>query len=61
MLGDSDSSETGHGTGVLAKVAGWKHGAAKRSNSVVVRVADKYQPQAWLLGIEVSFRQDDGN
>ncbi|KAL8996024.1 MAG: hypothetical protein Q9169_004371 [Polycauliona sp. 2 TL-2023] len=47
----NDIKGVGHGTGILAKVAGWKHGLAKRSNPVVVRVNKNNDPAAWLDGV----------
>ena len=37
---------------MLAKVAGWKHGVAKRSKPVIVRVQDRADPAAWLDGVK---------
>ncbi|KAL8748474.1 MAG: hypothetical protein Q9184_007279, partial [Pyrenodesmia sp. 2 TL-2023] len=48
---ENDILGRGHGTGVLAKAAGWKHGIAKRSNPVVVRVSKLGDPLAWLDGV----------
>ena len=35
-----------HGTGILAKVVGWKHGVARRSKPVIVRGQD---PGGWSM------------
>ena len=51
---ENDVSITGHGTGILAKAVGWKHGVAKRSKPVIVRVSKKGDPGAWLNGVQVS-------
>ncbi|KAI4207171.1 MAG: hypothetical protein LQ346_000749 [Caloplaca aetnensis] len=48
---ENDIKGVGHGTGVLAKAAGWKHGTAKRSKPVVVRVNKLGDPAAWLDGV----------
>ena len=48
---ENDSKGIGHGTGVLAKAAGWKHGVAKRSNPVIVRISHLGDPAAWLDGV----------
>ncbi|KAL8646758.1 MAG: hypothetical protein Q9226_006726 [Calogaya cf. arnoldii] len=48
---ENDIKGVAHGTGVLAKAAGWKHGTAKRSKSVVVRVNKLGDPAAWLDGV----------
>lgn len=40
-----------HGTSMLAKIAGWKHGVAKRSKPVIVRVSKPGDPGAWLDGL----------
>lgn len=53
---ESDIKGVGHGTGVLAKAAGWKHGIAKRSNPVIVRVPLLGDPQAWLDGVHKTFQ-----
>lgn len=50
---ENDVSITGHGTGILAKAVGWKHGVAKRSKPVIVRVSKQGDPGAWLNGIQV--------
>lgn len=36
---------------MLAKIAGWKHGVAKRSKPVIVRVSNPKDPGAWLDGL----------
>ena len=46
----------GHGTGVLAKAVGWKHGIAKRANPVIVRVNKKGDPAAWLDGVRQAYK-----
>ena len=51
---ENDVSITGHGTGILAKAVGWKHGVAKRSKPVIVGVSKKGDPGAWLNGVQVS-------
>ena len=38
---------------MLAKAAGWKHGVAKRSKPVIVRVSETGDPGAWLNGVQV--------
>ncbi|KAL8908065.1 MAG: hypothetical protein Q9207_001044 [Kuettlingeria erythrocarpa] len=48
---ENDIKGVGHGTDVLAKAAGWKHGTAKRSKPVVVRVNRLGDPAAWLDGV----------
>ncbi|KAI4195353.1 MAG: hypothetical protein LQ350_007250 [Teloschistes chrysophthalmus] len=48
---ETDMKGVGHGTGVLAKAAGWKHGIAKRSNPVIVRVPSLDDPGARLDGV----------
>ncbi|KAL8688072.1 MAG: hypothetical protein Q9218_005924 [Villophora microphyllina] len=48
---ENDVKPLGHGTGMLAKAAGWKHGIAKRSNPVIVRVPDLGDHAAWLDGV----------
>ncbi|KAL8853327.1 MAG: hypothetical protein Q9221_001803 [Calogaya cf. arnoldii] len=48
---ENEIKGVGHGTGVLAKAAGWKHGTAKRSKPVVVRVNKLGDPAAWLDGV----------
>ncbi|KAL8728989.1 MAG: hypothetical protein Q9181_005158 [Wetmoreana brouardii] len=48
----SDIYGVGHGTGILAKAAGWKHGIAKRSNPIIVRVPDLGDPAAWSNGVQ---------
>ena len=40
-----------HGTTMVAKVAGWKHGVAKRSKVVMARVSEVGDPGAWLDGL----------
>lgn len=50
---ENDVSPTSHGTGVLAKAVGWKHGVAKRSKPVIVRVSQLGDPGAWLNGVTV--------
>ncbi|KAL8966125.1 MAG: hypothetical protein Q9183_003513, partial [Haloplaca sp. 2 TL-2023] len=58
---EDDLRGAGHGTGVLAKAAGWKHGIAKRSNPVVVRVNNLGDPGAYLDGIRQAYRDWETN
>ncbi|KAL8729197.1 MAG: hypothetical protein Q9181_005082 [Wetmoreana brouardii] len=51
----NDVSRTGHGTGILAKAVGWKHGVAKRSKPVIVRISDTGDPGAWLNGVQQAY------
>ncbi len=53
---ENDIKGTGHGTGVLAKAAGWKHGVAKRSNPVIVRITKLGDPGAWLDGVSQVYK-----
>ncbi|KAL8871482.1 MAG: hypothetical protein Q9174_002693 [Haloplaca sp. 1 TL-2023] len=50
---EDDIYGAGHGTGLLARAAGWLHGPAKRSSPVVVRIPnlDLGEPATWLDGI----------
>ena len=52
---ENDVHRDDHGTGILAKAAGWKHGVAKRSRPVIVRVSQLDDPAAWLNGVQVCF------
>ncbi|KAL9580839.1 MAG: hypothetical protein Q9212_004248 [Teloschistes hypoglaucus] len=57
---ENDMKGVGHGTGVLAKAAGWKHGIAKRSNPVIVRVPSLGDPRAWLDGVRQVYKDWNG-
>jgi len=52
---ENDSKGVGHGTGVLAKACGWKHGSAKRANPIIVRISDLSDPAAWLDGVRLVY------
>ncbi|KAL8634508.1 MAG: hypothetical protein Q9228_007897, partial [Teloschistes exilis] len=58
---ENDIKGIGHGTGVLAKAAGWKHGIAKRSNPIIVRVPSLGDPGAWLDGVHKVFQDWKGS
>lgn len=40
---------------MISKVAGWKHGVAKRSKPVIVRVSQTGDPGAWLDGVRQAY------
>ena len=40
---------------MLAKVAGWKHGVAKRCKPVIVRVQHQGDPGEWLDGVRKAY------
>ncbi|KAL8965704.1 MAG: hypothetical protein Q9183_003725, partial [Haloplaca sp. 2 TL-2023] len=48
---EDDAWGAGHGTGMLAKVAGRLHGVAKRASPVIVRLANPGDPMAFLDGL----------
>ena len=52
---ENDPKGVGHGTGVLAKACGWKHGSAKRAYPIIVRVPNLGDPAAWLDGVRLVY------